>query len=122
MEFAETVAQFIDEHRTNLKLIAFYSHGSDYEKFKSQIIDRYTINMIRFLKLVKEKYPDNGVNVSEFFIHNIASFYINIIEELLMHDVRYNEMLQYLRELMEFAFQGWKPLMNWYAFLPWDVK
>lgn len=122
MEFVENVARFIETHRENLKLIVFHSHGSDLGNYTIRVIDRYTESMIRFLQQIKEKFPDNGVIVSEFFIHNIASFYINIVEELLMHDVQYDEMVRYLRELMEFTYQGWRPLMNWYKFLPWAVK
>jgi AcrR family transcriptional regulator len=122
MAFVEEVARFIERHRENLKLIVFHSHGSDLEDYASRVIDRYTESMIRFLQRMKEKFQDNGVNVSEFFIHNLASFYINTVEELLMHDVQDEELVRYLRELMEFTYQGWRPLMNWYTFLPWTVE
>ncbi len=121
MEFVESVAGFIDTHRYNLRLIAFHAHGSALENFRERVIERFSANMINFVRTVKSVYPDNGVIVSDFFIHNIASFYVNVIEEILMHDVLYEQMLSYLKEIMEFAFEGWKPLMNWYSFLPWKV-
>lgn len=122
MEIVKKIASFIDSNREAMALLFFHSHGSDYEDFREKITEKFTESWIVFFKWLNEEYPGNGVNVSDFFLHNMASFYVNVVAEILMHDISYSHMLTYLKEMMEFVFQGWKPLMNWYRFLPWPVE
>ena len=122
ISMAEHIAVFLDHNREALSLLFFHSHGSDYEDFRDNIAEKFTESWIQFFTWLNEEYPDNGVHVSDFFLHNMASFYLNIAAEILMHNISYSDMITYLEEIMEFAFQGWKPLMNWYKFLPWDVE
>lgn len=122
MTIVRDIADYIDTNRESMNLLLFHSHGSDYENFREEITEQFTKSWVVFFKWLNEEYPDNGVNVSEFFLHNMASFYLNVVAEILMHDIPYSGMLTYLEEMMEFVFQGWKPLMNWYKFLPWPVE
>jgi len=122
MSIAKEIAAFIDTNREAMTLLLFHSHGSDYENFREKITEIFTESWVVFFKWLNEEYPDNGVNVSDFFLHNMASFYLNVVAEILMHNISYSSMLSYLEEMMEFVFQGWKPLMNWYKFLPWPVE
>lgn len=122
MTIVKDIADYIDTNREPMKLLLFHSHGSDFENFREKVTEQFTKSWIVFFKWLNEEYPGNGVNVSDFFLHNMASFYLNVVAEILMHDIPYSSMLTYLEEMMEFVFQGWKPLMNWYKFLPWSVE
>ena len=109
----DKVVDFIDAHRTNLHLILFKSHGSSIYNFKEYIIERYTDIFDIFIKTAGKRNPEFKDKVSKFFIHNISSFYINVVSELVMHDVPYKEMKRYMKEIVTFTYYGNKELMNW---------
>ncbi len=116
IKIVDQIADFIDMHRNNLNLLAFYSHGSALESFKENLVERCTEIFMQFIKVVRQEFPDSRIEVSDFFVHNIVSFYIRSVEEILMHDIESAKMKLYLRELMQFTYFGWKSLMNEYAF------
>ncbi len=118
MGVVTAVADFIEKHRKNLELLAFSSAGSELEDFAEEIIDHYTEYSLGFISRARELYPQANITISEFFVHNIVSFYISTVREILMHRVSYTEMKEILSETMQFTYHGWKPLMDWYRFIP----
>ncbi len=107
------ISKFIDNNRESLTLLFFRSHGSSYENYKDELIDRYTGIIARNYKVYRAIRPQMNANVSDFFYHNLSSLYMNIMCEVLMHDVSYEDMLIYLKEMMMFAYGGGKALMKW---------
>ncbi len=112
-EQLKQIIKFVDLNRDELNLIIFQSHGSAVENFKDYVVERYTDIVCNNFKFIKNKYPEINTNISRFFMHNIASFYANIITELLMHNKSYKEMLKYSDELSTFSYYGFKALMKW---------
>jgi len=112
LDFVSDVAHFIDKHRRVLKLLAFNSYGSSLENFRDQLIERYTNVFKVSLKLIKEAYPESNVDITDFFIHNMASFFLNTIIEILMHDLSLDESIFQLKEMMTFTYSGFEGVMG----------
>jgi AcrR family transcriptional regulator len=109
----ESLADFIDGNRSKLKLAAFHANGSSLENYKEQLIEKYTRISFKCMKESKQLYPDLKADISKFFAHNIASLWLNIISEILMHDIQRGEMLGFLREVMLFMFYGYEGLTEY---------
>ena len=118
MEFIIVVADFLEEHRENLMLILFRSGGSDLEGYSENFIERYTVVMNEGMVKLKAHRPDAVKDISDFFIHTIASLYANVITELLMHNIPHDEMKKNLGEMMIFMFHGWEPFIDRHKFFP----
>lgn len=109
----EIITEFIDTHRLVLKLLVFQSHGSSFENFKDELIERYTKLSLNYLKKSQSIYPGIKTNISEFCVHNIASLMFNIATEVLMHDTSKEEMLSLFKEMLNFMFYGYEGLMEY---------
>jgi len=109
----EAVADFIDSNRKILKLIIFQAHGSSLQNYTDTLIERYARLCLKYLKESGQIYPGMKTDVSEFLFHNIASFWMNVIRELLMHDILRDPMLRFLREILKFIFSGYEGLTEY---------
>ncbi len=109
----EILADFLDQHREKLKLIAFKSAGSSIEEYKEKLIERHSKITREGMQLIKQIRPEIKLRMSEFFIHNISSLWLNMITEILMHDVKRDEMVKFLKEMMLFMFYGYEGLAEY---------
>jgi AcrR family transcriptional regulator len=109
----ELLADFIDVNRKLLKLVAFKAHGSSLEDYKELLIKRYTRTTLHFMKESARFYPGLKADASEFFVHNLASFWMNIILEIIMHDIPRKDMMKFLKEIMTFMFYGYEGLCEY---------
>ncbi len=103
---------FLDKHRNNLKLIFFKAQCSEYEDTKDKYIDLFTELYLKNLSVLKTYNTKMNNNVSDWFVHNIISFYVNIINEIIMHDLTKKEMEQYAEEINTFLYHGWTSVLN----------
>lgn len=108
----DLLMQFVHKNREDLDLILFKSHGSSIQDFKDYTIEKYTELNMKYLKMLSKTHPEMNTNVSRFFIHNISSFYANIINEIIMHNISYKKMKEYSEEIMTFVYYGYKELMK----------
>jgi len=113
LQMLNALAGFIDAEREVLKLLAFQSHGSSFQNYRETLIDRYTLVSLKFMRESQSLYPGLKAEISPFFAHNIASFWMNVILEILMHDVPRAEMTVFLREVMRFMFYGYEGLTEY---------
>ena len=58
-------------YRTELKILLFNSAGSSLENFRDTFVDRYTQESLRYMKLMKERYPHIKADFSDFFLHSM---------------------------------------------------
>ncbi|MBE9481041.1 MAG: hypothetical protein IMY69_05020, partial [Bacteroidetes bacterium] len=103
---------FLDKHRSNLELLLFKSQCSEYENTKEKYIDLFTGLYLKQFALLRASNTGWNSNVSDWFIHNIISFYFNIINEIIMHDLTKKEMEQYAEEINLFLFHGWMAVLK----------
>ncbi len=110
-EFQEHV-KFIITYQKEFDLILHKCSGSKYENIKDYFIDRYTESSKTYLKLMKEKYPQVNKEISDFFLHTAAAWWIQIVSEIVSHNLKEKEVLDFLKEYMTFGTGGWQRLMN----------
>jgi len=111
-KMVETIADFIDDHRENLNLLFFKSYKSSMQSFREEVIEMYTSVGIKMIDQLKPLDAFRSGDVSDFFLHTLASLYVNIIEELLMHKLRRDDIRERLNEMMYFLFYGWDGLID----------
>jgi len=98
--FFNKVLEFVKENREELKIIYFKSAGSELENYKNNLIDKYTNTLYDLLN------NDENYNISRFFIHNLLSMYINVISEVLMHDIQDDILNKFNGEISSFIHHG----------------
>lgn len=104
--------ELVDKFRIELDLLFFKAEGSALANFKEKIIEDYTILGAEYLKKMKEKYPRLNADISEFFIHNASAWWVNILIEVVMHDLNEQQMEKFVTEYVTYSTSGWKGLMN----------
>ena len=98
----EMFVDLIYEHKNELKILLFKSYGSSLEDFREEFIDRHTGIGMKYLQLMKEKYPHINIHISDFFIHTMSSWWMSVIGELVMHDLKKKELTRFVSEYIEF--------------------
>lgn len=106
------VIHFIDSHRDDLKLILFKSSGSDIQNLKENFINRYTEIIFNQLLFQKKNISELRKEISRFFVHNLCSLYMNVITEIVMHDISLEKMKEYVKEFLTFVYYGIRALMG----------
>lgn len=97
-------------HFDDFKLILECSKGSRVENFIEEIVERYTI---KNMKLIHNDFPlqiNNGIK--EFEVHVITKGYITSLCECILHRIPYQDVSEYIRNIVAFQYYGWQGLMN----------
>ena len=110
-EHTNMYVNLIQKFKIELKILLFKSHGSSLENYIEEYTDKHTAVGLEYMRLMKERYPQLNIDISEFFIHTMSSWWLSIVGELVMHDLPVIEMERFLSEFMEFATAGWKKVM-----------
>ena len=112
LEHTKLLSQLVLSYKDELKLLLFNSHGSQYENFWDEFTDNQTIVGMEYMRKMKKKYAHVNINISEFFIHTMSSWWLTIIGELVSHDLDEKETEQFFREYVAFGTAGWKKIMK----------
>ncbi len=110
-EYKEYVT-FIVTYRKEFDLLLHKCSGSKYENIKDYFIDRYTESSRSYLQLMKDKYPQVNKDISDFFLHTTAAWWIQIMSEIISHNLNEEEIWKFMQEYMTFGTGGWQRLMN----------
>ncbi len=110
-EFKEQM-NFLIKYNKELNLLFHKCAGSKYENIKDEIIDRYTVTTKEYLELMKEKYPQVNKDISDFFIHVTAAWWIQVLSEIVSHMPSEEDILKFGKEYLTFGAAGWQRLMN----------
>ena len=111
----ESVQEYIDlvsEHRARLRMLLFQAQGSSLENFRSEYTDAMTRTIFVFFRGMKQKYPHLNIGITDFFIHLNTVWLFALLEELVLHHVKKEEMQKFIAEYIAFETAGWKELMN----------
>ncbi|PID87725.1 MAG: hypothetical protein CSB06_03950 [Bacteroidia bacterium] len=110
-DFKEHI-KFLVDFRQEVDLLFNKCSGSKYENIREEWIDRYTESSKDYLENIKNRYPQVNSNISEFFIHTLAAWWIQVLSEIASHQLSEEEILQFGKEFMTFGTGGWKMLLN----------
>lgn len=67
-----------------------------------------------FFKGLKVKYPQLNIQVSGFFVHQNTAWLFTLLEELVTHHIKKDDMKIFISEYIAFETAGWKELMQTY--------
>ena len=90
-----------------------YSHDANQmsiEVFTNS--DAMTRTIFVFFQGMKQKYPHLNIGITDFFIHLNTVWLFALLEELVLHHVKKEEMQKFIAEYIAFETAGWKELMN----------
>ncbi len=104
--------ELIMPHRNEFKILLSGACGSALENYKEALIERHNQREIEQLRLLKAKRPETHLDVSEFFVHNMSSWWINTFCELVSHEMPKEQIEQFILEHMKFGIAGWRQLMQ----------
>lgn len=102
----------VTKYKKELKLLLFDSQGSIYEDFKEDLIQLQTKIGLEYMEKMKEKYPNINTNISSFFIHNIGSWFVNTLAEIVSHELNPKEISEFFLDYIRFSTAGWEKIMN----------
>ena len=102
-----THMKFIGNHRDEFRLLFACAGGSSLESYFDRLVDQYEILMKKIIGVLRKSKLLNQP-VSDFFIHNMASFYVSTIREASLHPVSEKELEQFAQEWALFRTWGWK--------------
>ncbi len=101
--------QFIGEHRKEFQLLFSCAGGSSLENYFDRLVMEYEDIMKRILNILKQaKLMETPV--SDFFVHNMAAFYVTTIREASLQEVSRKELDRFAEEWALFRSEGWKNL------------
>lgn len=98
---------FVDTNRELLKLLIFKAHGSSLENYGEELIEWYADNWYSFIK------KNDLIPLDKFVIRNIMGIFYNLLKEILLNDIKGEELKNKAMEMMTFIFRGWKGLVEW---------
>jgi TetR/AcrR family transcriptional regulator, cholesterol catabolism regulator len=105
-EKVEFINKYVDLHREELELLLFKSFGSSLENFREEFIDKYTNFFIINLKLINEKFPLINADLSYYTIRRLASFFVNVISDIIRYNLSYPEIQKFMKEIVAFFYYG----------------
>jgi TetR/AcrR family transcriptional regulator, cholesterol catabolism regulator len=105
-EKVEFINKYVDSHREELELLLFKSFGSSLENFREEFIDKYTNLFIIDLKLLKEKFPLINADLSYYAVRRLASFFVNVISDIIRYNLSYDEIQKFMKEIVVFFYYG----------------
>ena len=100
--------RLVSEHRDRLRLLLFQAQGSVLENFRSEYTDLMTRTISVFFQGMKQKYPHINIAITNFFIHLNTVWLFALLEELVLHPVKKEEMEKFIAEYIVFETAGWK--------------
>ena len=103
--------EYMYEHLAQFQLLLKYSAGSKVEGFIEDASERYTKCNVVFAKRVYESGIADNLP-SELDIHIITTSYITAFCECIMHDVPYDQVGQYVKNIITFHHYGWYGLLG----------
>jgi len=108
-----TVAlEFLRDHREDVMLLVLKSEGSAANHWREAAIQTYETVWFNYIDYLRRNFPEErGYVISEFFVHNISRFYFNTLVEFLKQDLSYEQMREYVEELLRYAHGGIKALL-----------
>lgn len=108
----EEYFELTQHYQRELQLLLFQAQGSSLATFREKYTDEMTRTILVFFRDLKQEYPELNVDVSPFFIHLNTSWLFTLLEELVMHHIRREDMKRVIAEYLTFETAGWKELMH----------
>lgn len=106
LEMITKLAELVDYHRSNLKLLLFHSAGSSLEDFRERATREYAQYEYEAYKAKAVMLNYGNKEVTTFFMYNIVASYVTLIHEVIRIDATVEEIISYAQEYISFCYHG----------------
>lgn len=110
-EKTEEFVQYIYQYFDVFKLLIECSEGTKFYDFLNELIENELEYTIKFLDCIGSKSLKEG-GISKEFLHIIITAYYSAIFEMVRHDMRKEDGMQYAKQLREFYYAGFAKIIN----------
>ena len=94
------------DYKEELKLLFLRAAGSSLENFREDAFELYSASAVSFTKSLSEMLPGKEIKMSEMLIHSLASMYLRVIEEILIHEPKKQELNDYIEQMSTLVHHG----------------
>lgn len=107
------LVEFIDAHREDLTLILLKSSGSSVEEFREYVQAEYQKIHACYFETLKAQFPSQSTaGASPFFIHALSVWALDVVTEMVAHEIPLHEMLNHTEQFVRFYYHGLLGLMQ----------
>ncbi len=107
------IIDFIDKNRDDVYLIAFKAQGSSLAYLKEELItETKRLFAGKISEVVKYSAGKYSYTPTEFFFGSVNRYFLDSMLEMLRQEMKYDEMLAYIDEMLIFYYNGVMALMS----------
>lgn len=111
-----TYKDFIDimiNYRKEIKLLIYESQGTPLEHFFEEYLELQQKNSKKYLELMKEKYPEINIDISELFLKGGGLMWMSIMKTLADEDnLSESDAKDFVKEYIKFVGGGWRCILG----------
>ncbi|PID89865.1 MAG: hypothetical protein CSA97_05865 [Bacteroidetes bacterium] len=111
LTLAQEINKVVDEYADELELLMFSSKGSRHENYIERFVQVQVDLSFEFLELLKEKFPDAKVDISEAFVRLQCESSIKLVGIMVKERIAPAERRRLMLEQTIFSMAGWKALL-----------
>lgn len=110
-DMIEPYIQIIFKYKAEFRLLLYRSEGSSLKNFRDSFADFLTHISNDYMIIVRKKYPKAG-ELSDFLIHVLSSLMVNILGEIVTHNLSKQKTREFFSEYFRFEIAGWRELVG----------
>ena len=110
-EWSRALVDFIFDHYDGAKLLICRSHGSRFESFEEDLIQRETKSNQQYAQMLASR--GNPVKpLTEMQWHLLSTEYIHLVFEIVRHELSREEAYQHMAFVRALLYPGWKEILG----------
>lgn len=109
----EQMVEYIYEHFSEFKLLLECSEGTEFSDFLNELVEIEVDYTYKFMECTGYDVTLSNEKVDREFLHIVNSAYYSGIFEIVRHNMKKQDGIQYARQLREFYYAGFEKLYDW---------
>ena len=110
-EWSRALVDFIFDYYDGAKLLICRSHGSHFESFEEDLIERETKSNQQYAELLASRGKPVKP-LTEMQWHLLSTEYIHLVFEIIRHDLSREEAYQHMAFVRVLLYPGWKEILG----------
>ena len=109
--WSRNLVDFIFDHYEGMKLLICCSHGSRFEGFEEDVIQRETESNKQYAALLT-KTGKQVKSLTDMQWHLLSTQYIHLLCEILRHDLNREEAYRHMEFVRTLLYPGWREILG----------
>ena len=102
----EQYIDLIDRYREEVRMLLYQSEGSSMGNFRNDLID-YLDRISNSYMNLEKKYHTEYQTLSAFFVHTLSAWMVNVVGEIVTHNLEKYKIREFFKEYFRFQLAGW---------------